>query len=139
MRIIEAEEEGFAPLRGPSSGDVRWRGRVVPAGFGRCDVEGDYYPGAIYVCRGRPSPDGTAEILEPSFVAIEHDLDACLSRAMWYPRNWHKGRPFDFAGGERQLMWRDVATTPKPGVILKIEEDYRSGAWLLRLAVRTLR
>ncbi|MEZ5863618.1 MAG: hypothetical protein R3D25_05925 [Geminicoccaceae bacterium] len=43
-----------------------------------------------------------------------------------------------FAGGERQLVWRDLAPNPRPAIALKIEEEIATRVYFLRLAVFTL-
>lgn len=140
QRIVEAEADGFAALRTSSRiGPTAWRGAVLPEGTQACTVEGDHHPGAEYICRGETLQGGRAELLEPAFNRLAADLDACFSRAVWFPRNWEKGQVIRFAGGERQQTWRDLAPLPKPAVALKIEEDFRSRVHYVRLAVFTLR
>jgi len=139
LRIVEAEAGGFAALRTARVGPAAWQGALLPEGTRSCTVEGDDHPGAEYVCRGETIQGGRAELLEPAFRRLASDLDACLARAVWFPRNWERGRVMQFAGGERQQTWRDLAPLPKPAVALKIEEDFRNRLHYLRLAVFTLR
>ncbi|MEZ5863619.1 MAG: hypothetical protein R3D25_05930 [Geminicoccaceae bacterium] len=37
------------------------------------------------------SPVAGAKLLEDDFDRIASDLDACLARSEWYPRNWQRG------------------------------------------------
>ena len=54
-RIVASEIRGFADLRGEAVDDRLWQGREVPPPMYSCTVEGSYYPGAEYVCRGAQS------------------------------------------------------------------------------------
>ena len=134
-RIIDAEPAGFGPLRGPGAGERRWDGSVVPAGLGGCEIDGDYYPGATYVCRGEAIVGGPGDLLLADYRQLTNEIDACLQQPIWYPRIWRQGQEFAFAGGERQVIWRDGNSGPKPVVALKIEEDLGRGVYFLRLAV----
>lgn len=139
QRIVAAEAEGFAALRTVRVGPTAWQGAVLPEGTRACTVDGDYHPGAEYICRGQTLKGGRADLLEPAFNRLAADLDACFARAIWFPRNWQKGEVIRFAGGERQQTWRDLAPLPKPAVALKIEEDFQTRVHYVRLAVFTLR
>lgn len=139
QRIVGAEPRGFAALRGTRVGPTAWQGAVRLEGTRSCTVEGDSHPGAEYVCRGETLQGGRYELLEPAFNRLASDLDACFARAVWFPRNWERGRVIRFAGGERQQTWRDLSPMPKPAVALKIEEDFQSRVHYIRLAVFTLR
>jgi hypothetical protein len=134
-RIVDAEAAGFAGLRGPGAGDRVWEGALVPAGLRSCEVEGDYRPGAVYVCRGQAIAGGSGDLLLDGYRDLAADVDACLRRPVWYPASWRRGQDFAFAGGERQTVWRDRAGGPTATVALKIEEDLGSGGYFLRLAV----
>jgi hypothetical protein len=136
-QIIDAEPDGFGPLRGPSVGERRWDGAVVPAGLRSCTIEGDYFPGTVYVCRGEAIAGGPGDLLLGDYRRLAAEVDACLRRPIWYPRAWRQGRDFAFAGGERQTIWRDGSSGPKPGVALKIEEEIGRGVYFVRLAVVT--
>jgi hypothetical protein len=134
-RIVDAEGAGFASLRGPAAGDRVWEGTVVPAGLQSCEVEGDYRPGAVYVCHGQAIAGGSGDLLLGGYQDLAADVDVCLRQPIWYPASWQRGQDFAFAGGERQTVWRDRAGGPTAAVALKIEEDLDSGAYFLRLAV----
>ena len=138
-RIVDAEASGYSALRGEPRGSRRWEGSVVPPGMTACEIEGRSHPGAEYVCRGETLHGRNAELLLPAFERTGRLLDACFERATWFPRVWERGKVFTFALGERQQMWRDVASYPKPAVTLKIEEDFDAGNFLIRLAFITLR
>jgi predicted small lipoprotein YifL len=134
-RIIDAEGAGFASLRGRGVGGRVWEGAVVPVGLRRCEVEGDYRPGAVYVCRGQAIAGGSGDLLLGSYRDLAADVDACLRRPVWYPASWQRGQDFAFAGGERQTVWRDRTGGPSAAVALKIKEDFGSGGYFVRLAV----
>ena len=126
---------GFAAMRGTAVGESSWDGRVVPPGLRGCRVEGDYYPGASYVCRGESLAGGSAALLLPGYRELVQDVGYCLEQPIWYPRLWRQGQDFEFAGGERQTIWRDGGSGPKPTVALKIEEDLAGRFYYLRFAV----
>jgi hypothetical protein len=104
-----------------------------------CTVDGDYYPGAEYVCRGFQTSRGGPDRVAADFDRMARDVDDCLSRPRWGERGWPRGDAFDFAYGERQITWRWGGNFQRPGLSLKQEEDLGSGIWYLRLAVLTLR
>lgn len=134
-RIIDAEPAAFAGLRAEPAGERTWEGAVVPLGLDSCRIEGDYRPGASYVCRGGAVAGGSPDLLLDGYRSLAADIDACLSQPIWYPHDWRRGDEFTFAGGERQTVWRDGSTGLKSSVALKIEEDLAAKLWLLRLAV----
>jgi hypothetical protein len=134
-RVIDAESGGFVALRGSAVGEASWSGRMVPVGLRDCEVQGDYYPGASYVCRGESLAGGSGELLVPSYQELAEDVRYCLEQPIWFPRIWRQGQDFEFAGGERQTIWRDGSSGPKPTVALKIEEDLAGRYFYLRLAV----
>lgn len=138
-RIVAAEIRGFADLRGEVAGDRAWIGREVPPSMHACTVEGAYHPGAEYVCRGEQSWRGRPDMLEAGFAALTADLDACLGRTSWGQHRWTRGQTFEFAAGERQILWRYGGNVQRPGLSLKIEEDIGSSIWFIRLAALTLR
>lgn len=138
-QILDSEPAGFADLRGGRLGDRRWQGRLVPPDMNGCTVDGDYYPGAEYVCRGFDTSHGGSERLRPAFDRLAADLDDCLGRRRWGERGWRRGPPIDFAYGERQITWRWGGNFQRPGLSLKIEEDLGAGGWYVRLAALTLR
>lgn len=138
-RIVDAERSGFTPVRGGPAGERLWHGELVPPGMRICEIEGEQHPAAAYVCRGQRVAGGSAALLEPAFAAFAARIGACLARPAWYPRNWQRGQAFAFSGGERQIVWRDTAATPKPAIALKIEEDLVRRGYYLRLAVSTMR
>ena len=78
---------------------------------------------------------GSGELLLASYQELAEDVRYCLEQPIWYPRLWRQGQDFEFAGGERQTIWRDGSSGPKPTVALKIEEDLAGRYFYLRLAV----
>lgn len=137
--IVGDEPAAFAGLRGAPVGPAAWDGRIVPPPMQGCTVEGDYYPRAQYVCRGADSSAGPDGPLAARFLEVSGDLDRCLGGPQWQGRGWSRGRTFEFAGGERQLVWRYGGSFQRPGVSLKIEEDIGRSTHYLRMAVLTLR
>lgn len=137
--ILAAEPGGFTALRSAAMGERQWVGSVVPEGMRWCRVEGSYYPGAEYVCRGEELQGRRPELLEPVFRRLSGDLDACLARPGWPGGPWQRGETLEFAAGERQLLWRNGGNRHRPGVSLKIEEDIGRASYFVRLAAFTLR
>jgi hypothetical protein len=137
-RIVADEPRAFAELRGAPDGRRAWGGRVVPVTMTECRVEGDYYPGASYVCHGHESWGGDAAALERPFRELARDLDQCLGRPSWGGRGWERGQTFSFAGGERLITWRYGGNVQRPALTLKIEEDIGRDLHYLRLAVLTM-
>ena len=114
---VSARCAALAPASGNGTASL------VPVGLRTCAVEGDYRPGATYVCRGEAIAGGSGDLLLRDYRELAAEVDACLQQPIWYPRLWRQGQDFAFAGGERQVIWRDGSTGPKPTVALKIEED----------------
>ena len=126
-------------MRGAAAGSGHWEGTVLPPGMTSCAVEGKYYPGAEYVCRGYEAWQGDADLVTPSFTRMATDLDARLSGPSCGDRGWQRGDEFEFAYGERQITWRYGGNFQRPGLSLKVEEDIGDSTWYVRLAVLTLR
>ena len=139
QRIVDAEASGFQGLRAERVGPSAWRGAVVPEGLSTCTVEGSSHPGAQYVCTGSRAQRGNSAVVTDAFRRISADLDACLGRAVWFPRNWQRGELIEFAGVEQQQVWRDLTATPRPVVALNIDEDILNRIYSIRFAVSTFR
>ena len=137
-RIVDEEPTAFHSLRGAGGGEA-WEGALVPAGLRGCRVEGDYRPAATYVCRGESAAGGSGDALLAAYRAQAADVEACLGRPTWYPSLWRRGQDFEFAGGERQTIWRDGRGGPGATVALKVEEDLATRVYFLRLAVASER
>ena len=137
-RIIDAEPQGYRPLRGPELGQRSWRAQLVPDGLANCRIEGPRHPIAAYECRTQAVPGTHAGLFDQAFAQTVADLDQCFARPTWYPKEWRRGRVISFGRGEKQISWRDVTASPKPVVSLAIEEDFANRVHYLRLAVTTL-
>ncbi len=135
QRIVDAQASRFVALRGTSLGGEAWSGAVVPEGLSGCTIDG----GHSYSCVGPRVQRGNGTMLESAFSGLAADLDACLARAAWFPRNWHQGDLVQFAGIERQQVWRDLSTSPRPAVALNIEEDILARVYAIRFSVREMR
>jgi hypothetical protein len=135
QRIVDAQASDFVAVRGMSLGGDAWSGAVVPEGLSGCTIDG----GRIYSCVGPRMQRGNGTMLESSFNGFVADLDACFARAAWFPRNWHRGDVVQFAGIERQQVWRDLSTNPRPAVALNIEEDILARIYAIRFSVREMR
>jgi hypothetical protein len=138
QRVVDDHVTGFSRLRDGVVGQRAWSGAVVPAGLTTCTVEGDSPTGARYVCTGPRMPRGNGPLLQQEFRLIAADIDACLARGVWFPRNWQRGQVIDFAGVEQQQTWRDIAPAPRPLVSLNIEDDFLNRLYVIRLYVSTL-
>lgn len=139
QRVVDGHRAGFAPLRGDVVGQRAWSGRVVPEGLTSCTVEGDSPNGARYVCTGPRMQRGNGPLVAREFDLLARDVDACLARAAWFPRNWQRGQVVEFAGIEQQQTWRDISPAPRPLISLNIEDDFLNRLYVVRLTVATLR
>jgi hypothetical protein len=138
QRVVDNHTSGFAGLRGGVVGQRAWSGTVVPEGLSSCTVEGDSPTGARYACIGPRMPRGSGPMLEQEFGLIARDVDACLARGVWFPRNWQRGQVIEFAGVEQQQTWRDISPPPRPAVSLNIEDDFLNRLYVIRFYVATL-
>lgn len=135
QRIVDAQDTGFVGLRGAKLGAETWSGGVVPEGMSGCTIDGQ----RTYTCIGQRVQRGNGSMLQGSFSGLAADLDACLSRAVWFPRNWHRGNLIEFAGVEQQQVWRDLSGNPRPAVAIAIEEDIVARIYAIRMTVQRLR
>lgn len=117
--VLEPQVAGFAPLRGDATADGRWSGTAILPGTERCSIQGGQWPGARYACTS--GPVGSGPSAQARFDTLARELDACLAKPIWFPRIWQKGEPFEFAMGERMLIWTDRSTAPPSQVVLKIQ------------------
>lgn len=138
QRVVDDHVTGFSRLRGGVVGQRAWSGAVVPEGLSGCTVEGDSPTGARYVCTGPRMPRGSGPMVDREFRLIAGDIDACLARAVWFPRNWQRGQVIEFAGVEQQQTWRDIAPGPRPLVSLNVEDDFLNRLYVIRLYFSTL-
>jgi len=135
QRIVDAQQSGFVGLRGTALGGEAWSGSVVPEGMSGCSIDGQ----RTYTCVGPRVQRGNGSMLQSSFAGLAADLDACFARAVWFPRNWHRGDLVEFAGVEQQQVWRDLSANPRPAVALAIEEDIIARIYAIRMTVRRMR
>ncbi len=138
QRIVDNHTSGFAGLRGDVVGQRAWSGRMVPEGLTSCTVEGDSPTGARYLCTGPRMQRGNGSLMEREFGLLAGDVDACLARAAWFPRNWQRGEVIEFAGVEQQQTWRDLSAAPRPLLSLNIEDDFLNRLYVVRFTVSTL-
>ncbi len=139
QRVVDNHGSGFAGLRDDRVGQRAWSGRVVPDGMTSCTVEGDSPTAARYVCTGPRLQRGNGSLIGQEFDLLARDIDACLARAVWFPRNWQRGQVIAFAGVEQQQTWRDIAPAPRPLLALNIEDDFLNRRYVVRFTVSTLR
>jgi hypothetical protein len=137
--VVAAEPDGFARLRATRVAGDRWLGRESLPGVGRCTIEGEAWPRARYACASRPFRSGNQDGAQARFAALAEDIDQCLSKPIWFPRDWQKGEPFEFAMGERLQTWTDRSTAPPSQVVLKVQQDIDSHGYLVKLALETIR
>lgn len=138
QRIVDSHRTGFSSLRGDVVGQRAWSGRIVPEGLTSCTVEGDSPTGARYLCTGPRMQRGNGSLIEREFGLLAGDVDACLARAAWFPRNWQRGQVIEFAGVEQQQTWRDISPAPRPLLSLNIEDDFLNRLYVVRFTVSTL-
>ncbi|SNB70006.1 hypothetical protein SAMN07250955_10793 [Arboricoccus pini] len=139
LQIARAESAGFASLRAKPIGMSAWTGRVIPKGFRSCSVEGSARFRAEYVCWGDDAQGDDGSALQGAFDQTSKAVDSCLASSTPGHR-YQRSQTFEFAGGERIALWRDMAGGPGPGFSLKIEENLsRAGRYSIRLGTMTLR
>lgn len=138
QRVVDNHTTGFSRLRNGVVGQRAWSGSIVPEGLTTCTVEGDSPTGARYLCTGPRMQRGNDAQIARAFSALSRDVDACLARAAWFPRNWQRGQVIDFAGVEQQQTWRDISPAPRPLLALNIEDDFLNRLYVLRFTVSTL-
>ena len=137
-RVLAAEPEGFAQLRASPEAADRWRGSQTLPGTERCTIEGDAWPRARYVCATRRFLIDNRDRAEARFEALAETIDACLKKPIWFPRDWHKGEPFQFAMGERLQAWTDQSVSPPSQVVLKMQQDLDRRGYRLQLNLEAI-
>jgi len=137
--VLAAEPDGFARLRAARVASDRWLGRENLPGIGRCTIEGEAWPRARYACASEPYHADNREGAHARFAALSADIDQCLSKPIWFPREWQKGEPFEFAMGERLQTWTDQSTAPPTQVVLKVQQDIDDHGYQLKLDLEAVR
>jgi hypothetical protein len=137
--VLAAEPDGFARLRAARVASDRWLGRETLPGIGRCTIEGEAWPRARYACASEPYHADNREGAHARFAALSADIDQCLSKPIWFPREWQKGEPFEFAMGERLQTWTDQSTAPPTQVVLKVQQDIDDHGYQLKLDLEAVR
>ncbi len=74
----------------------------------------------------------------PRFEALAQTIDECLKQPIWFPRDWQKGEPFEFAMGERLQTWTDQSVSPPSQVVLKIQQDLDRRGYRLKLNLEAI-
>jgi hypothetical protein len=137
--VLAADAEGYAPLRATPVAAERWLGSRTLPGTERCTIEGEAWPRARYACVSRPFPEGDRDGAEAAFDALAGEIDRCLSSPTWFPRDWQRGEPFQFALGERLQTWSDQSTAPPSQVVLKLQQDIDRSGYQLKLNLEAVR
>ena len=137
--VLAAEPDGFARLRAARVAGDRWLGRADLPGVGRCTIEGEARPRARYACAGEPFQADDREGARAKFAALSAAIDRCLSKPIWFPREWRKGEPFEFALGERLQTWTDHSAAPPFQVVLKVQQDVGGDRYRLKLDLEAVR
>ena len=136
--ILTTDAEGFAGLRASPVATGRWLGRAIPPGTERCTIEGEAWPRARYVCTSEPFQSDHRAAAAAKFEALVSEIDACLSKPVWFPRAWQRGERFEFALGERLQTWTDRSTAPPAQVVLKLRQDLDRSGYTLELSLETV-
>jgi hypothetical protein len=131
--VLATEADGFARLRARPVAADRWLGSQTLPGTERCTIEGEAWPRARYTCATVPYLTDGRDRAEAKFEALARTIDECLKKPIWFPRNWQKGEPFEFAMGERLQTWTDQTTSPPLQVVLKIQQDVDRRGYRLKL------
>ena len=136
--VLATEADGFAGLRaGPIAADS-WRGARTLPGTERCTIEGDAWPRARYTCASRPYLIDNRDSAKARFDALARTIDECLKKPIWFPRDWRKGEPFEFAMGERLQAWTDQSVSPPTQVVLKMQQDIDRRGYQLQLNLESI-
>lgn len=137
--VASNDTAGFSELRGRPIGPAHWIGTATLPGTERCRIEGRDWPRARYVCDGGAfAAEGRARA-EAAFETLAGAIDRCLARPIWFPRDWRRSEPFEFAMGERLQTWIDESTSPPSAVVLKVHQDLTHHDYRLRVALETAR
>jgi hypothetical protein len=137
--VLATEPEGFARLRARPVAADRWLGSQTLPGTERCTIEGVAWPRARYTCATRRFLIDNRDCAEARFEALAATIDACLSKPIWFPRDWQKGEPFQFAMGERLQAWTDQSVSPPSQVVLKMQQDLDRQGYRLQLNLESIR
>lgn len=137
--LIATEAEGFARLRGPAVAGEVWLASTTLPGTERCTIEGDAWPRARFICAGAPLEADRRQVAQIEFDELAAEIDQCLQKPIWFPRDWRKGQLFQFALGERLQTWTDHSTSPSSAVVLKVQQDLTSRDYQVQLNVETVR
>lgn len=137
--LMSKETDGFAELRGPAVAREEWLARQTLPGTESCVIEGDSWPRARYLCAGTPFAAERREIALVEFEELAHEIDRCLQKPIWFPRDWRKGQLFQFAMGERLQTWTDHSTSPPSAVVLKVQQDLTSRDYRVQVQLETVR
>ncbi len=136
--VLATETEGFARLRASPVAADSWRGAQTLPGTERCTIEGDAWPRARYTCASRPYLIDNRDRAKARFDALARTIDECLKKPIWFPRNWRKGEPFEFAMGERLQAWTDQSVSPPSQVVLKMQQDLDRRGYQLKLNLEAI-
>jgi hypothetical protein len=136
--VLATEADGFARLRARPVAAESWLGSQTLPGTERCTIEGDSWPRARYTCASRPYLTDNRDRAKARFEALARTIDECLKKPIWFPRNWHKGEPFEFAMGERLQTWTDQSVSPPSQVVLKIQQDLDRPGYRLKLNLESI-
>jgi hypothetical protein len=137
--VAANDAKGFSELRGARLGAGHWVGTATLPGTERCRVEGQAWPRARYVCDGEVFEAEGRDQAEAEFEMLAGEIDQCLEKPIWFPRDWRRSEPFEFAMGERLQAWIDGSTSPPSTVVLKVHQDLIRHDYRLRLALETAR
>jgi hypothetical protein len=139
VSVAANDATGFSGLRGTRLGAGRWVGTATLPGTERCRIEGQAWPRARYVCDGEVFEAEGRDLAEAEFEMLAGEIDQCLEKPIWFPRDWRRSEPFEFAMGERLQAWIDGSTSPPSTVVLKVHQDLIRHDYRLRLALETAR
>lgn len=131
--IIKGRASAFQGMLGGSVGDRQTEAKIIPQGFNQCVLEGGVPQTGRYVCTSFGQLGGRPELLEPEFTKTANAVTSCLSQRASRPHIWQAGEVAVFADGERQMIWRDIGPDPQQRAALKLEQDFITNRYYLRL------
>jgi len=132
-RVVSTEADGFARLRSRRLAADSWLGGATLPGTERCTIEGEAWPRARYLCVGPPIGAEPRDGARLAFDALARELEQCLDKPIWFPRDWQRGERFEFAMGEQLQAWTDRTTWPPSQVVLKVQQDAAGEVYRVKL------
>lgn len=131
--LLTEEAEAYRGIRGTAVAPGTWRATRTLAGSERCTVEGAARPLALVSCEGPVHDAADPGRALVAFDRMAEEIDRCLARPSFFPRDFERGELFEFAMNERQIAWLDRSAVPPTAVVLKVQQDLVSRDYRIRI------